>query len=133
MVDLAGSERVNNTGSSGIRLKEANSINKSLATLANVIKALSLSSSSDGRVMMSSSSGRHQQQQKAALLTFIPYRNSTLTWLLKESLGGNAKTYMLATISPADIHYNETISTLKYAERVKKVREETKRLFFFFA
>ena len=52
---------------------------------------------------------------------FIPYRNSTLTWLLKESLGGNAKTVMLATVSPADYHYEETLSTLKYVERAKKI------------
>lgn len=53
--------------------------------------------------------------------SYVPYRNSTLTWLLKESLGGNAKTTMLATISPADAHYDETVSTLKYAERVRRV------------
>ena len=111
LVDLAGSERVYNTGASGLRLREANSINKSLATLADVINALS----------EPPGGARGLRGGNGPSGLYVPYRNSTLTWLLKESLGGNAKTCMLATISPADIHYDETVSTLKYAERVKKV------------
>lgn len=95
LVDLAGSERVNSTGTSGIRFKEGSNINKSLTTLGRVISALS-----DG--------------QKP------PYRDSTLTWILKESLGGNSKTAMIACISPCD--YEETLSTLRYATIAKKVK-----------
>lgn len=95
LVDLAGSERANSTGTSGIRFKEGSNINKSLTTLGRVISALS-----DG--------------QKP------PYRDSTLTWILKESLGGNSKTAMIACISPCD--YDETLSTLRYATIAKKVK-----------
>jgi len=95
LVDLAGSERANSTGASGIRFKEGSNINKSLTTLGRVISALS-----DG--------------QKP------PYRDSILTWILKESLGGNSKTAMIACISPCD--YDETLSTLRYATIAKKVK-----------
>jgi len=110
LVDLAGSERVNNTGASGMRLKEATCINKSLSTLGDVVNSLS---SCGGHSSSGSSS--------STTATYIPYRNSVLTWLLKDSLGGNAKTCMLVTISPSDVHYEETLSSLKYAERAKKV------------
>jgi len=102
LVDLAGSERVNASGVTGARLKEAANINKSLSALADVIKALTCPKASDEK-------------------SFVPYRNSVLTWLLKESLGGNAKTVMLATLSPDAVNYQETLSTLKYAERAKKI------------
>ncbi|ETO63351.1 hypothetical protein F444_18921 [Phytophthora nicotianae P1976] len=98
MIDLAGSERANVSGTSGDRLKEGAMINKSLTTLGRVISALS---------------------KQAA--DRIPYRDSTLTWLLKESLGGNAKTTMFAMISPSSDNYDETMSTLRYAESAKKV------------
>ncbi|CEG50191.1 kinesin-like protein [Plasmopara halstedii] len=98
MIDLAGSERANVSGTSGDRLKEGAMINKSLTTLGRVISALSKQASDR-----------------------IPYRDSTLTWLLKESLGGNAKTTMLAMISPSSENYDETMSTLRYAESAKKV------------
>lgn len=98
MIDLAGSERANVSGTSGDRLKEGAMINKSLTTLGRVISALSKQASDR-----------------------IPYRDSTLTWLLKESLGGNAKTTMLAMISPSSESYDETMSTLRYAESAKKV------------
>ncbi|KAK1947071.1 Kinesin-like protein KIF13B [Phytophthora citrophthora] len=98
MIDLAGSERANVSGTSGDRLKEGAMINKSLTTLGRVISALS--------------------KQGADR---IPYRDSTLTWLLKESLGGNAKTTMFAMISPSSDNYEETMSTLRYAESAKKV------------
>lgn len=97
LVDLAGSERANATGATGTRLKEGALINKSLTTLGRVIAALALASSGTGKT----------NAEK------IPYRDSVLTWLLKDSLGGNSKTAMIATISPAD--YEETLSTLRYA------------------
>jgi len=106
-VDLAGSERANATGASGQRLKEGAHINKSLVTLGSVISALAEASSQKAA---SSSSSKH-----------IPYRDSTLTWLLKDSLGGNSKTIMIATISPADVNHNETLSTLRYANRAKNI------------
>ncbi|XP_078043544.1 kinesin-like protein 98A isoform X2 [Augochlora pura] len=109
LVDLAGSERANATGATGQRLKEGAHINKSLVTLGSVISALAeVSSTSD----VSSSSKRN---------VFIPYRDSVLTWLLKDSLGGNSKTIMIAAISPADCNYGETLSTLRYANRAKNI------------
>lgn len=103
------SERANATGATGQRLKEGAHINKSLVTLGSVISALSEASSTGD---MSSSSKRG---------VFIPYRDSVLTWLLKDSLGGNSKTIMIATISPADCNYGETLSTLRYANRAKNI------------
>ncbi|XP_065091012.1 kinesin-like protein KIF3A [Ochlerotatus camptorhynchus] len=99
LVDLAGSERQSKTQSSGLRLKEATKINLSLSVLGNVISALV-----DGKS------------------THIPYRNSKLTRLLQDSLGGNSKTVMCASISPADSNYVETISTLRYACRAKSIQ-----------
>ncbi|XP_074103740.1 kinesin-like protein 98A isoform X2 [Cotesia typhae] len=108
LVDLAGSERANATGATGQRLKEGAHINKSLVTLGSVISALAdISSFSD-----TNSSRRN---------VFIPYRDSVLTWLLKDSLGGNSKTIMIAAISPADCNYGETLSTLRYANRAKNI------------
>eukprot|EP01102_Stenamoeba_stenopodia_P004878 TRINITY_DN1532_c0_g2_i1.p1 TRINITY_DN1532_c0_g2~~TRINITY_DN1532_c0_g2_i1.p1 ORF type:complete len:1861 (+),score=489.46 TRINITY_DN1532_c0_g2_i1:320-5902(+) len=105
LVDLAGSERADSTGATGDRLKEGANINKSLSTLGKVISALAEASGGKKNV-------------------FVPYRDSVLTWLLKESLGGNAKTIMIAAISPADINYDETLSTLRYAERAKKIKNQ---------
>lgn len=99
LVDLAGSERQSKTQASGQRLKEATKINLSLSVLGNVISALV-----DGKS------------------AHIPYRNSKLTRLLQDSLGGNSKTVMCATISPADTNYMETISTLRYASRAKNIQ-----------
>ncbi|XP_052333576.1 uncharacterized protein LOC118402698 isoform X35 [Oncorhynchus keta] len=106
LVDLAGSERT------GARLKEGANINKSLVTLGSVISALA-----DTCVTGEGSS--HTGKMKKQL--FIPYRDSLLTWLLMNSLGGNSKTIMIATISPADVHYGETLSTLRYANRAKNI------------
>ncbi|XP_054289837.1 kinesin-like protein Klp98A [Macrosteles quadrilineatus] len=105
LVDLAGSERADATGATGQRLKEGAHINKSLVTLGSVISALSELSTPDG--------GRKS--------SFIPYRDSVLTWLLKDSLGGNSKTIMIAAISPAECNYSETLSTLRYANRAKNI------------
>ncbi|CAH1240087.1 KIF1B [Branchiostoma lanceolatum] len=107
LVDLAGSERANATGAKGDRLKEGANINKSLTTLGKVIHALAESSQSGSK--------------KRKKSDFIPYRDSVLTWLLRENLGGNSKTAMIAALSPADINYEETLSTLRYADRAKQI------------
>ncbi|XP_032596790.1 kinesin-like protein unc-104 isoform X10 [Drosophila grimshawi] len=106
LVDLAGSERADSTGAKGTRLKEGANINKSLTTLGKVISALAEVAS------------KKKNSKKA---DFIPYRDSALTWLLRENLGGNSKTAMIAAISPADINYDETLSTLRYADRAKQI------------
>ncbi|OXU24036.1 hypothetical protein TSAR_014253 [Trichomalopsis sarcophagae] len=99
LVDLAGSERQSKSKATGMRLREATKINLSLSTLGNVISALV-----DGQS------------------SHVPYRNSKLTRLLQDSLGGNSKTLMCANISPADLNYDETISTLRYANRAKNIK-----------
>ncbi|XP_072263330.1 kinesin-like protein KIF13B [Pyxicephalus adspersus] len=103
LVDLAGSERATKTGAAGERLKEGSNINKSLTTLGLVISALA-------------DQGAGKNKNK-----FVPYRDSVLTWLLKDSLGGNSKTAMVATVSPAADNYDETLSTLRYADRAKNI------------
>ncbi|XP_030850890.1 kinesin-like protein KIF17 isoform X2 [Strongylocentrotus purpuratus] len=103
LVDLAGSERQGKTGATGDRLKEATKINLSLSALGNVISALV-----DGK-------SKH-----------IPYRDSKLTRLLQDSLGGNTKTLMVACLSPADNNYDETLSTLRYANRAKNIKNKPK-------
>ena len=105
LVDLAGSERANSTGATGQRLKEGAHINKSLVTLGSVISSLA---------ELAHPTGNNKK-------FYIPYRDSTLTWLLKDSLGGNSKTIMIAAISPADVNYSETLSTLRYANRAKNI------------
>ncbi|XP_078414399.1 kinesin-like protein KIF17 [Cetorhinus maximus] len=101
LVDLAGSERQAKTGATGDRLKEATKINLSLSALGNVISALV-----DGR-------SKH-----------IPYRDSKLTRMLQDSLGGNTKTLMVACLSPADNNYDESLSTLRYANRAKNIKNK---------
>jgi len=103
LVDLAGSERQGKTGATGDRLKEATKINLSLSALGNCISALV-----DGKS------------------AHIPYRDSKLTRLLEDSLGGNTKTCMIATIGPADYNYDETLSTLRYANRAKNIKNKPK-------
>lgn len=105
IVDLAGSERQSKTQATGDRLKEGSSINKSLTYLGIVIEKLSTAKGNKNH---------------------IPYRNSQLTYLLSESLGGNSKTIMIAAISPAAFNYEETTSTLKFAERVACIQTTTK-------
>ncbi|EXJ77891.1 kinesin family member 1/13/14 [Capronia epimyces CBS 606.96] len=103
LVDLAGSERATSTGATGARLKEGAEINRSLSTLGRVIAALAdLSSGKKGLK--------------------VPYRDSVLTWLLKDSLGGNSMTAMIAAISPADINFEESLSTLRYADSAKRIK-----------
>ncbi|XP_064373161.1 kinesin-like protein KIF1A isoform X9 [Dromaius novaehollandiae] len=110
LVDLAGSERADSTGAKGTRLKEGANINKSLTTLGKVISALA---------EMDSGPNKNKKKKKT---DFIPYRDSVLTWLLRENLGGNSRTAMVAALSPADINYDETLSTLRYADRAKQIR-----------
>ncbi|XP_022531183.2 kinesin-like protein KIF1A isoform X14 [Astyanax mexicanus] len=111
LVDLAGSERADSTGAKGTRLKEGANINKSLTTLGKVISALA-----------EVDSGANKNKKKKKVESFIPYRDSVLTWLLRENLGGNSRTAMVAALSPADINYDETLSTLRYADRAKQIR-----------
>jgi hypothetical protein len=99
LVDLAGSERVSKTGATKERLKEANAINKSLSALGNVISILG-----------------------AGKGGFIPYRDNKLTMLMKDSLGGNAKTLMFVNVSPADFNVDESNTSLQYAKRVKLIK-----------
>ena len=103
LIDLAGSERQGKTGASGVRLKEATKINLSLSALGNVISALV-----DGKC------------------SHVPFRDSKLTRLLQDSLGGNTKTLMLACLSPADNNADETLSTLRYANRAKSIKNKPK-------
>eukprot|EP00047_Mylnosiga_fluctuans_P022630 m.123590 g.123590 ORF g.123590 m.123590 type:complete len:755 (-) comp9331_c1_seq1:130-2394(-) len=103
LVDLAGSERADATGATGDRLKEGSAINQSLSTLGNVISALA-----------EMAAGKPNVQ--------VPYRDSVLTKLLHNALGGNSRTIMVAAISPAAVNYDETVSTLRYADRAKRIR-----------
>lgn len=102
LVDLAGSEKVGKTGATGDRLKEAANINKSLSMLGNVISALA-----------EIEGGKSEKK--------VPYRDSTLTKLLKNALGGNSKTIMICAISPANDNYEESLGTLRYADQAKKI------------
>ena len=104
IIDLAGSERSKNTDAVGERLKEAGMINKSLSALGNVINSL---------VDLSEGKSRH-----------VPYRDSKLTFILRDSLGGNSKTVIIANISPSHLNVNETLSTLKFAQRAKLIRNK---------
>lgn len=108
LVDLAGSERVSKTGATGDKLKEGANINKSLSALGNVINALA-------------------EQAKKGKKVFIPYRNSKLTRVLQESLGGNSVTIMLAAISPAAYNFEETLNTLQYADRAKAIQLKARK------
>merc|ERR1740139_1739516 len=103
LVDLAGSERQSKTQATGDRLKEATKINLSLSALGNCISALV-----DGKS------------------THIPFRDSKLTRLLQDSLGGNTKTVMVANMGPADYNYEESLSTLRYANRAKNIKNKPK-------
>ena len=104
IIDLAGSERSKNTNTVGERLKEAGMINKSLSALGNVIYAL---------VDLSEGKNRH-----------VPYRDSKLTFILRDSLGGNSKTVIIANISPSSINMGETLSTLEFAKRAKEIKNK---------
>ena len=106
LIDLAGSERGCATGHSGERFREGNNINRSLLALGNCINALA-----EGR--------RH-----------VPYRDSKLTRLLQDSLGGNCKTVMIAAVSPSASSFEDTYNTLKYADRAKNIKSNVSDLFY---
>ena len=104
-VDLAGSERAKKTGAVGATLKEGININKSLLVLGNVISALS---------------------EEGKKNNFVPYRDSKLTRILQDSLGGNSRTSMIACVSPAESNFDETLNTLNYASRARKIKNKPK-------
>jgi kinesin family protein 1 len=104
LIDLAGSERQSKTGATGQRLKEAVGINLSLTTLGQVISALADNAGGGSK--------------------FVPYRNSALTRVLQNALGGNSQTIMICAISPASDNYEETLSTLRYADQAKKIKNK---------
>ena len=106
LVDLAGSERSGSTGATGDRLKEGCNINKSLLILGNVINCLADKAIAKNKNMLP------------------PYRDSALTRILQNALGGNSKTVMICALSPASINYEETLSTLRYADRAKKIQNK---------
>ena len=110
LVDLAGSERQKSTGAANDRLKEGSNINKSLSFLGKVIS-----------ILAEKSSGK-----KSAMNTVVPYRESKLTRILQNALGGNSKTAMIAAISPADVNFEESLSTLIYANQVKSIKNQAK-------
>lgn len=106
LVDLAGSEKAGQTGATGERLKEGCAINKSLTVLGQCIS-----------ILADKASGKAQGQ-------VVPYRNSALTRILQTALGGNSKTIMICALSPSFINYEETLSTLRYADRAKKIKNQ---------
>lgn len=106
LVDLAGSEKAEQTGATGDRLKEGSAINKSLSCLGNVISVLADKAMGKGKQLV------------------VPYRDSALTRMLQNALGGNSKTIMICALSPADTNYEETLSTLRYADRAKKIQNK---------
>jgi hypothetical protein len=110
LIDLAGSERSASTGATGDRAKEGVNINQSLSTLGKVIQALA----------------KKSEGTAAAKKIVIPYRESKLTRILEPFLGGNSKTSMVAALSPASVNYDETLSTLRYADQVKAIKNEAK-------
>lgn len=108
MIDLAGSERAAYTNNKGMRMIEGANINKSLLALGNCITALADSKTKNKKI-------------------YVPYRDSKLTRLLKDSLGGNCRTIMIANISPSVTSYEDTLNTLKYAHRAKSIKTLTKK------
>jgi len=133
LVDLAGSERVELSGVTGINFKEAININKSLSSLGLVISKLATQThvQAEKKTKKSkvpvSKTGKSTIKPKVkstrsnSIADHIPYRDSVLTWILKESLGGNSKTFMIATVSPSELNYNESLSTLRYASNAKQI------------
>ena len=114
MIDLAGSERASATDNRGARLVEGANINRSLLALANCINALASESEASARA------GRNGRRRVRA--SFVPYRDSKLTRLLKDSFGGNCRTVMISNVSPAGNQYEETVNSLKYANRAKDIK-----------
>jgi hypothetical protein len=105
---LAGSERIKKTGATGKLMQEGISINKGLLALGNVISALT------------------DEKKIAAGTAFVPYRDSKLTRILQDSLGGNSRTTMIACASPADTNLDESLTTIKYASRARNIKNKPK-------
>ncbi|XP_048830514.1 kinesin-like protein KIF28P [Brienomyrus brachyistius] len=131
LVDLAGSERQRTLTSEADRLKEGAAINLSLTTLGNVIRsqrirAIYLTKNLGGNLTtLHKSHSTHSSLAEVAMgkrAVYVPYRDSVLTKLLQSALGGNSRTIMMATLSPADTCYEESLSTLRYAERAKRIQ-----------
>ena len=108
LIDLAGSERASRTGNTGLRMKEGANINRSLLALGNCINVL-------------------YENSRTGQSNHVPFRDSKLTRILKESLTGNSKTLMIANISPSGHNYEDTLNTLKYANRTKNLKTKMKR------
>jgi len=106
LVDLAGSEKAGQTGATGDRLKEGCAINQSLTTLGQCISTLA----------------DHAMGKNKG--TMVPFRNSALTRILQTALGGNSKTIMVCALSPSQMNYEETLGTLRYADRAKKIKNQ---------
>ncbi len=137
LVDLAGSERVELSGVTGINFKEAININKSLSSLGLVISKLATqtqelikpklkkpkatASTKPSRITTGKTLKTTKIPKAVSIADHIPYRDSVLTWILKESLGGNSKTFMIATVSPSELNYSESLSTLRYASNAKQI------------
>jgi kinesin family protein 15 len=128
LVDLAGSERQRDTQATGARLREACHINRSLSALGNVITALTSGGGQSRPIKANpgalSALPSAVPSAGGSAATHVPYRNSKLTLLLKDSLGGNSKTCIIATISPLERCFAETLSTLKFAQRAKLIRNQ---------
>lgn len=112
IVDLAGSERSEKTGATGDRLREGNNINKSLSTLSLVIDVL----------VRNAEQKKHGHKED-----FVPYRNSLLTQLLSASLAGDSKTFLMAALAPSGYNYEETLSTLRFAQNASKLQTKSKK------
>jgi len=121
LVDLAGSERVESSGVTGINFQEATMINKSLSALGLVINKLALRKIKMKKTKKVKKTTLKKTPISKSKSNHIPFRDSVLTWILSESLGGNSKTYMLATISPSSLNYNESLSTLRFASNAKQI------------
>jgi len=143
LVDLAGSERADSTGATGAQLKEGAAINTSLSALGNVINALTAVPAAGapaaaaaptagdkpaaGGAGTKPAAGAAAASSAAAAKPYIPYRDSVLTRLLQDSLGGNAYTLMLCCLSPASVNYAETLASLRFATRAKAIKTKVTR------
>ena len=140
LVDLAGSERNKRTGAAGARFKESININSGLLALGNVISALADAEGRQkrakealsllGKENVSNAAGNKERSEAALAAArrhlHVPYRDSKLTRLLQDSLGGNSRTCMIACVSPTDTNLEETLNTLKYAARARNIRNKPK-------
>ena len=122
MIDLAGSERAIYTNNKGMRMIEGANINKSLLALGNCINALCEAQIQLNKQENDTQHHQIQRTKEPIRNVYVPYRDSKLTRLLKDSLGGNCKTLMCASVCPAVTAYEDTLNTLKYAQRARNIR-----------